>query len=1148
MKLVEVVSPHPRFARSINVESDSSPSAIETYLPTGRAIDVVRRITRSLEGMSSGRAFSITGPHGSGKSSLAVFLIALLSSAKSAESKAAHELLSSIESEVSERLAAAIEQLGAKSSGFVLAVATAEREPIIATVARALAIGATKQLGHGKENPVPQNWNDPDVAAKLTPRDIKTSLDKLTHKAPVFLLIDEFGKNLEAYADSGRDGDPYLLQQLAEWANADKNARLVIVTLQHLAFDEYVQESSTARRREWVKVQGRFEDIAYIETTKQSQKLIASAFSRTHNGLDNAVLEWVANVGENYRAVGLQELLYDSVEAYPLHPLALGVLPELCSRYGQNERTLFSFLAGPEPTAVPSMLDALTWEPGSVVPFVRLPQVYDYFTASAATMISSAATGSRWIEIESRIRDTVGLTELQLAALKTIGVLNLISAGGTLRASREVVQLSLVGPKTSNADILAALDELESRGLVTYRDFADEYRIWQGSDFDLKGTVEAARRQCETRRLEDLLNEAAPQQPLIAARHSQTYGTLRVFERRFSSLRPSDLELLPPESQWDGTVLLSVSQDLPELDLPRTSKPIIAVTPDDVEILREAAFDAASLSEALRSAEAKEADWVARRELIERLSDAQQRLRRCIADVFDAPRVQWHLLGTNKVFNADRGPTRVLSDIADLVYPASPRIANEVLARKELTSQGAKARRLLIEAMIQRAGEDKLGIDGFPAERAMYEAVLAVPGIHRLDKDGTGHFSIPKRGTSFMKTWQTIEREFQRAIDERINVSEVWQTLQAPPIGLKDGPIPVLLIAALLRHEDEIALYEHGTLLLAFDDAVAERFVRNPGHFTIKNTASDSAARREVIAKIADRLDIKSYTGSPTFLGVARRLYGRMRGLEPYAWATTRVSPETDAMRRAFKTAAEPDQLIFKDLPEVFGLNPIPAGRIPKSSHLDDFVSALGTAMDSLEKAYPELLRSIQAELCRGLGEPPDQFRRSFSVHAAPLVDSVMEPRLKALVLAACQDEREDQEWLENLAMIVADAPAPRSWTDETFERFRLSAIELGGAFRRVSALVTEQRALHAETVDVVPVAVTRMDGHEERIVLWVSREEIRAAANSVGTLLDEASRTFGSKEKARQVLLASLLASRDETAPRESLTSEPVRKSRGRG
>jgi hypothetical protein len=1128
MNLDEVVTPHPRFARSIRVESDTSTSVINSYLPTGRALDVIRRITRGLEPDSHGRAFSITGPHGSGKSSLGVFVNALLSPQGSTEFQSAHELLGSVDPEASKNLKDALSQLRTTKAGFVPAIVTAEREPVVATVARALHLGA-RQSRLLAQAPSIAAWDDPGIAAKATPREIRTALEQLTAKAPVLLLIDEFGKNLEAYADSGREGDPYLLQELAEWANGSGEATLLVVTMQHLAFDEYVQQASTSRIREWVKVQGRFEDIAYVETPRQSRHLISAAFRLQPGQLATAVGKWTEEQNEAYRRVGLPDLAEEATAAFPLHPLALGVLPELCSRYGQNERTLFSFLAGPEPKAVPALLRERTWSRGKTIPFIDLADVYDYFTSSASTMIGAAASGGRWIEIQSRIRDTIGLTDAELRVLKSIGVLNLVSAGGTLRASRGVLELTASGPEAGSDNLAHALSHLESMGLITYRDFADEYRIWQGSDFDLKEAVDQAYRACQGRPIEDILNEAALQQPLVASRHSQQFGTLRVFERKFSQLNERDLEPLPVDSLWDGRVLLALTRTMPELETRESDKPIIAVFPHDTELVQEAALEVAALMTALKSAEASGADWVAKRELIERLAIAQQQLRREVSETFESTTVEWKLLGSQEEFSSHSSPSRILSDVADHAYSQAPTIANEVVARRELSSQGAKARRLLVEAMLANPTHPALGIEGYPAERAMYEALLATSGIHRRAKDGTAYFAAPA-SKDFKPTWSVIEYYFKKATTERVNLTELWSTLQAPPIGLKDGPIPVLLIAALINAQDDVALYEHGTLVLALDDAVTERLVKNPGHFTIKNTASSAAARRAVIAKIADRLGLVSYSGDVTFLGVARRLFARMRALEPYALRTAKVAPATAQMREAFKSAAEPDQLLFHDLPEIFGLPAIPAGRLPKNDQIDQFVDALVGAMDELESAYPQLLETLNVELARALAEPTDQLRRSFSVHASPLLGSVLEPRLKALVLSACQDDREDQEWLENIAMVVADAPAPRSWNDDTVEKFRLSALELGGAFRRVSALISEQKALSASEVDVIPIAVTRVDGREGRLVLWVSAEERQAARPTVDALISAAVERFGTTEKARQVILASLLDERTDT------------------
>lgn len=1130
MRLSDGVTPRSRFSRSVNVERDSSGTAMDGYLPTGRALDVVRRVVRSLSNQGSGRAFSITGPHGSGKSSLAVFLGGLTAPASSSEFEAALEALALVEPSSATALVEARSALKASKSGFVRCIATAHREPVIVTVARSFELGARRFFANQSENPIPTNWAHSDVATRLTPRDIREKLELMTKFAPVLLLVDEFGKNLEAYSDTGRDGDPYLLQELAEWAGGDGGEPLVVVTMQHLAFEEYVHETSTARRREWVKVQGRFEDIAYVETTSQSQRLIASAFDRGDTKLNQAIQSWVRKEQKRYSRSGLRDLFEGGIagNAYPIHPISLAALPELCSRYGQNERTLFSFLAGPEPQAVPAFLERTSFAAGEQLPFVRLSDVYDYFVASASTMISSSSTGGRWVEIESRIRDTSGLDGLELRALKSIGVLNLISAGGALRASHSILALAL--DDSSEVEVFEALQRLEVRGLLTYRDFADEYRIWQGSDFDLKGAVDSARRRCANRNIDELLNEAVPPTPLVAARHSQQHGTLRIFERRFSSFSAEDLLSPSAGSEWDGRVLLAISGEVPEFTSKEDDKPIVAVIASGVDTLREAAIDAAALAEALKSAETSSADWVARRELIERYSIAAQRLRDEVAQVFESPTSKWHLLGSQNSFDAERGPSRVLSDVADHIYSATPLVPNEMIVRRELSSQGAKARRVLIEAMLTHPASRHLGISGFPAERAMYDAVLGSPGLHRVGENGTIGFHPPS-DPSYQVAWRTIQKALDRAKTERVDVIEIWRALEVPPVGLKDGPIPVLLIVALLLHQDDVALYEHGTLVLAFDDAVAERFVRNPVHFAVKNTAAKTGSRKEAVAKLAARLGYTSDLGEPTFLGVARRLFAQLRQLEPYSLGTKSVSTAADAMRKAFKSASEPDRLIFEELPVVFGLAPITADNQVKSQLIDEFVAVLGSTIDELRSAYPNLLKTVETELSRALAEPRSQLRRSFSVHASALADSVLEPRLKSFVLAACRDELDGQEWLENLAMIVADAQAPKSWNDDTLERFRLAATELGGAFRRVSALISERKALINERADTFPVAVTRVDGREARLVLWATPDEKRAVEPRIFAVLEEMTSVFGSSEKAREVLLAVLLDERDSTA-----------------
>src|SRR5208283_2038093 len=63
----------PRFARSVSLVRDAIRSdALDGYIltPTGRAI--LRRLADALRGETSTRAWSLTGPYGSGKSAFAL--------------------------------------------------------------------------------------------------------------------------------------------------------------------------------------------------------------------------------------------------------------------------------------------------------------------------------------------------------------------------------------------------------------------------------------------------------------------------------------------------------------------------------------------------------------------------------------------------------------------------------------------------------------------------------------------------------------------------------------------------------------------------------------------------------------------------------------------------------------------------------------------------------------------------------------------------------------------------------------------------------------------------------------------------------------------------------------------------------------------
>ena len=284
--LADVIRVLPRFARSANVERDSGQTRpLDGYVVTARALDVVEQIAAIAATKLSGGAWSLTGPYGSGKSSLALLLDAALGPAGTTQDVAGR-LIAEASPTVGELVRRAHEKHQTRDVGFYRGLVTAAREPLSHTILRALhraVEGVYGEIPPASElaaaNTLKSALDDmrSDDPRRIGPSPVAlVDIAKcLAEDAPLLLIIDEFGKSLEAIRDSPA-ADPYLLQQLAE-AGQGAGLPIFILTLQHLSFEDYLVHTDDTKRREWAKVQGRFEHVSYVESASQYRAFIGNA-------------------------------------------------------------------------------------------------------------------------------------------------------------------------------------------------------------------------------------------------------------------------------------------------------------------------------------------------------------------------------------------------------------------------------------------------------------------------------------------------------------------------------------------------------------------------------------------------------------------------------------------------------------------------------------------------------------------------------------------------------------------------------------------------------------------------------------------------------------------------------------------------------
>ena len=158
-----------------------------------------------------------------------------------------------------------------------------------------------------------------------------------------------------------------------------------------------------------------------------------------------------------------------------------------------------------------------------------------------------------------------------------------------------------------------------------------------------------------------------------------------------------------------------------------------------VQLARELA--AAELVQA--STPALASDKAARYELAGRLDEIERQLADEVDRVFNPAQSEWCLGGGRLSIVSRRDASRALSELCDACYGDAPAIKNELLNRHALSSSAARARRVLLEAMIQRGDVERLGFDGSPPEVSMYRSVLQEHGFHRK-RGGVWGFGEPK--------------------------------------------------------------------------------------------------------------------------------------------------------------------------------------------------------------------------------------------------------------------------------------------------------------------------------------------------------------------------------------------------------------------
>jgi len=739
-KLSSFVHVRPSGIRSINIERDlRQPALANEYVFTAQARRTLARIVDGVEDLAHTRAWTLTGPYGSGKSYFGLFVMNLMSAALPAHERAIMEL-----QRADPLLAGRVKQLiGPDGSRGLLPIPiTGYRAPLQEALVRGVnqalqplssdakihqLLGEGQTVAHAESRAL-VGWIQNLLAAVTQPTLGYTGL---------LLLLDEMGKPLEYAAAHPQVADIYLLQELAEYANRSRQTPFLFVGILHQSFDRYAGNLDSGTQREWAKVQGRFEDLAFQEPPDQQMRLIVSALRHSDDQAMTAVRERMSAYVDAAVRSGWQPSLMRTEEfaelclgAYPFHPTALVALPHLFRRLAQNERSIFAYLASQEPFGFQEFL-----QEHRAPETIRLAHLFDYLAANFQGRLYASLRARPITETLERLNNGHSLDSLTTDLLKTIGLLNWLGEVSPLQATEDRIVAAMHSEAYTDDRIREALRSLQTRSLIVHRRFNRTYGIWQGSDVDVEQRLEEAwQKLTGSFSLAETVQEFLPPRPLVARRHSYQTGTIRCFEVRYVDQQTRDHLPLQPGPGASGLLLICLSTNYAEAEAfarwavespVGTRADIVVCIAERIGRLAELVGELRCLQWVRENTPELRDDPVARREvrtragMLETLIRNELELTLSTNGLTHPTGSRWFHHGT--ALSTSKGLSHVLSTICDALYPGTPRLWNELINRRTLSSQGAAARRNLIEAMLTRADQPTVGIEGYPPERSMYE-------------------------------------------------------------------------------------------------------------------------------------------------------------------------------------------------------------------------------------------------------------------------------------------------------------------------------------------------------------------------------------------------------------------------------------------
>ena len=269
------------------------------------------------------------------------------------------------------------------------------------------------------------------------------------------------------------------------------NRQMMLLTTLHQNFGAYAKGLTEEQANEWTKVKGRFKEITFVEPVEQLLHLASVQLKEDNKTTSNTNIKPLYKLAKDTRYVSKDFPLETAKQLYPLDLFSAYTITTAIQRYGQNERSLFTFLAAKGSNSISEFkpIEHQTY---------NLQKVYDYVLYNFYSYLKDAnADSMSWSTIQVSIERVEGQDwdskEEMLHAVNIVKAIGLLNLFGTASFKLTVEHLTEYAKEAMGiANAADVIQKLTVKKIIRYAVYKERLMLFEGTDVDLEAEIREA--------------------------------------------------------------------------------------------------------------------------------------------------------------------------------------------------------------------------------------------------------------------------------------------------------------------------------------------------------------------------------------------------------------------------------------------------------------------------------------------------------------------------------------------------------------------------------------------------------------------------------------------------------------------------------